>query len=619
VYHTLLHIEFLSELSNDFKKTWTDLYAECPWSNPFCSIEWLETSYSVLSPPSHYLVPVIIREKTGKIIAAGMFEQYCDTCQKTKPRMLKLLDYNIQRTPPLLAANEENFIISMTEFLKAARKRYDRVDMFKLDLLGGTLLKTAYSLSIQRIPFISSIFNTQPAVIIPKVSEGRSVVAAIRSGKTRKKIRWTMRKLEEECSPWHIEDISSESAEFHAALEKIKTIYRSSWQYKESRKIDPERPEKFLEFIQSYSLNASQKILQQASQKIDIVRIRLLYCGNTAIAFDYILEYSYRMYIIFGSILPEYRNYGPGTILLADMLEHYRPGSIIELGGGYLDYKTSWAVTCFNTMHFSIFGTSLKGRMITAKHIIMQSLQSWNTPMQQIQRTIRKIQGKLHRRLNFPKRTPGSLDYILKIPLIPEHFISQGISEANLQQIDTADINEEQCNEEQCKQLAEVRKADKPDILTALFRKRLHEGVEAIALMENDVPVAYTWTASSMTLAEDADNTRFSLGRSQIYIFDTFIDPEKRGRQLFPLLMYTVQQKYLQRGKHQFIVLIDQMNIPSLRAHMKIGGSIVGTISYRFRRRRVERFIRTKSHVFTLESSVKDSEPAICDLSQILD
>lgn len=265
-------------------------------------------------------------------------------------------------------------------------------------------------------------------------------------------------------------------------------------------------------------------------------------------------------------------------------------------------------------MHVSVFGSSLKGRVIIAKHMMTKTLQYWDTPVQKIQRIECRIQNTLQRSLKLSKRITGSPDYILSLPLIPDQFIRAGNSEMDQQPKHTVDITEAWC-----KRLTELRRADDSDALTALFKRRLQEGAEGIALLEEDIPVAYTWTAVGMTLPEDGDKTRFSLDRSQVYIYDTFIDPDKRGQQLFPQLMYAVQQKYLKREKHQFIVLIDLMNTPSLRAHMKIGGSVVGTISYRFRRRKMERIIRTEKHAFSVSSAADEIEPAVCDLSHLAD
>ena len=64
------------------------------------------------------------------------------------------------------------------------------------------------------------------------------------------------------------------------------------------------------------------------------------------------------------------------------------------------------------------------------------------------------------------------------------------------------------------------------------------------------------------------------------YFFDTFIHPDFRGQNLYPILIRGLQDTMGDCGIARFYCLVDALNISSIRAHGKLGGQWLETIIF---------------------------------------
>ncbi len=106
----------------------------------------------------------------------------------------------------------------------------------------------------------------------------------------------------------------------------------------------------------------------------------------------------------------------------------------------------------------------------------------------------------------------------------------------------------------------------------SLFTLRMQKGALCFLLLDSSATVVgYAWVMTTVNLFEDDDRYTLFCSHTQAYIFDTFLQPGQRGKQLYRFLIGRVQQALLGQGRTEYFVLIDTANTTSMRAHQKIG------------------------------------------------
>ncbi|MBI9093392.1 MAG: hypothetical protein JEY71_00775 [Sphaerochaeta sp.] len=115
-----------------------------------------------------------------------------------------------------------------------------------------------------------------------------------------------------------------------------------------------------------------------------------------------------------------------------------------------------------------------------------------------------------------------------------------------------------------------------------LFNKRLDQGAIGYIVQDrtNQV-VGYAWVSCTENLLEDDDRYRLLCNPQQAYIFDTYLHPDTRGKNIYGLLISLLGDDLLAKEKReQLFVLVDQSNLRSLRAHKKLGAQLKETCCY---------------------------------------
>lgn len=117
-----------------------------------------------------------------------------------------------------------------------------------------------------------------------------------------------------------------------------------------------------------------------------------------------------------------------------------------------------------------------------------------------------------------------------------------------------------------CREMADEAKGER------LFALRMQKGALCFLLLDSSGKVVgYAWVMTTVNLFEDDERYTLFCSPGQAYIFDTFIQTEERGKQLYRFMIGRIQQALQREGRTESFVLIDKANTVSMRAHRKLG------------------------------------------------
>ncbi len=127
-----------------------------------------------------------------------------------------------------------------------------------------------------------------------------------------------------------------------------------------------------------------------------------------------------------------------------------------------------------------------------------------------------------------------------------------------------------------CRAMSDVKQG------VQLFTKRLDQGVIGYVVQDRlHHVVGYAWVTCTENLLEDDDRYKLLCNTQQAYIFDTYLHPDTRGKNVYGFLISSLGDDLLAREKReQLFVLVDQSNLRSLRAHKKLRAQQKETCCY---------------------------------------
>jgi GNAT superfamily N-acetyltransferase len=109
------------------------------------------------------------------------------------------------------------------------------------------------------------------------------------------------------------------------------------------------------------------------------------------------------------------------------------------------------------------------------------------------------------------------------------------------------------------------------------IERRLGRGDRVCVLASSGSLEGYLWLRTG--LCEEPDlRTRFRIAPNETWIYDVMVAPALRGRGLYPRLLAGAARLLAAAGIERMLVIVDERNRNSVRAHLACGARPVGRI-----------------------------------------
>lgn len=110
-----------------------------------------------------------------------------------------------------------------------------------------------------------------------------------------------------------------------------------------------------------------------------------------------------------------------------------------------------------------------------------------------------------------------------------------------------------------------------------LFQERLSRG-DRVRIYTGGQARGHVWFRAGCF--EDPDSrVRFALDRSRAWLFDAWVEASGRGSGIYPRMIREVKPALREHGFSRVLLSVEVRNANSVRAHEKVGASIVGSVS----------------------------------------
>lgn len=130
-------------------------------------------------------------------------------------------------------------------------------------------------------------------------------------------------------------------------------------------------------------------------------------------------------------------------------------------------------------------------------------------------------------------------------------------------------------------EMASCRSMKQPEKGISLFERREKDGAFCFKLLNEELEiVGYVWASFGENFMEDIDSYHMTLQAHEGYFFDSYINPEARGKRLYTYLMTEVARLCREQGIDTWYATIDADNIASRRAHKRLGSIALEDISF---------------------------------------
>lgn len=106
--------------------------------------------------------------------------------------------------------------------------------------------------------------------------------------------------------------------------------------------------------------------------------------------------------------------------------------------------------------------------------------------------------------------------------------------------------------------------------------RRFQHGLRYVAIEEDEGLIAWFWVAHNVPRYFDEMAWMIGLDNTQAWGRDAFVAPERRGQRLLATMMDLACT--LDSGPRHFLSDVDAINLPSLRAHEKMGFRRIATV-----------------------------------------
>jgi Acetyltransferase (GNAT) domain len=330
---TALNVAFEPpSITDQFAADWNRMHATAIGANPFSRIEWIQTGWDLFGRPDDSLVPIRFIDDRGDTKAMTLFSEGTRRRFGRNRKIWRTIDFNAQRTTPILAPDIETWTSVVESLFDLPQRPFWSLELYKLDSLGGELSRAVGQLCRNGISADLQQYNRQPRIRMGedwteyRHSRSKTFWKARRKSSNQIVSRVGTIEYRRLRSP---EDFSE--GRLQVALKDVRTVFESSWQYKE------------LSESADSTWQFHERIIRQFASE-GLADLNLLYVCGKPVAFDWNLRQDESVYLIFGCYDQSYFDYSVGTVLMTELIQngHTRGDRVIEFGGEYLEYKKMW-------------------------------------------------------------------------------------------------------------------------------------------------------------------------------------------------------------------------------------------------------------------------------------
>lgn len=357
-----LHMEIDTyPVSDRFKDDWKRIFNAQSVNSPFSTLEWIEAGIDIYVTDPETIYPLRFVDSGGLTRAICILRKVIFRESRSARRWpiheLRSVDFNSQRTIPVLAENSEYLGEAVEALLSTNKIRFDICDLFKVDVQENEAFE---ELSIPCNTYCARrfcVYDLQPRFLFS--GDWESYLMARTQGH-RKKIRRYTRKLQESYPDYCFTRLrtADQIAEYGAekCLEEIHALFSKSWQAKELKG----KREDSLTLYREFYTRVFTSFYPPG--QIDLA---LLHADGRLLAFDMSLNIEGHIYMLYGAYDPEYQERSPGTANLVEILRtgFEQQDAVLEFGGGFLEYKRIWANDEKKSYQVSIARNTLRGRL----------------------------------------------------------------------------------------------------------------------------------------------------------------------------------------------------------------------------------------------------------------
>lgn len=531
-----------------FRRDWTDLRRRIPGWSVFDNLSWIEVGIRHALPPGHRPVAFRFLDETGHTAALALLQEAPIPSRLGTLRTLRTIEVNSQRVIPLVARNEEAQARALIGIWKALGDSFDLFDFFKLDPQQGAIFRLRDALETAGVPCLLAAHDLQPRLVLPESPEA---LLSMRNRVSRKKLRWGRNRIQELAGPPSLVRLRDPEDHRRFGFERLREVIEDlvdrSWQ---GRLADP--------LHRSVNRVFYREVMETFGPR-GMLDVCLLEAGGRFLAFDLNLVEDGIVSMMIGGYDPEWHRFSPGSQLFvawaADSVT--RGDRVLEFGSEHLEYKSHWATDHVQSFHLRIFGRTIRGRL-------KWSREDWAGPP----RGIRAVTSRLMR---VASRLPSKwLDadgmLVFELPLSP----LVEIPGTTVRALGPDDIPA----------MTACRSMTHPEAGRVVFERRFEAGAQSWGIEEAGRLLGYLWASKGRYLPEDRDRYQMALGPRDVYLFDTFVRPEVRGRRFAEALLATAQRALLQKGADRFFSTVAWDNRSSLRIHGRMGARRLETVGH---------------------------------------
>jgi hypothetical protein len=351
----------LYPFSKQFKDDWDRLYNDQDVHSPFSTLNWIESGIEEYIDDTNTIYPIRFVDAKGIARAITILRLVVFSDSKSSRiwpiKELRTIDFNSQRTTPILAEDLCYFSEAINSILSLKTIHFDKLVLYKVEYPTDSQFKELI-FSLNNLSYLSvSVYNIQPRFIF---SGDWCSYLMDRTQGHRKKIRRYPKKLQEAYPDYQFTRLRTPddfvSYGVDRCFDEMSSLFMNSWQALELKKKGKGLDLAYCNFYKKIFLKFFP---------LGCIDLGWIHANGELLAFDMGLHIEGHIYLVFCAYSLEYQDYSPGTANLVEMLRtgFMAHDKVLEFGGGYLEYKRLWTNDEMNSYKIAMATKTMRGRL----------------------------------------------------------------------------------------------------------------------------------------------------------------------------------------------------------------------------------------------------------------